>query len=63
MKTFLSALGGLATVGALAAFLYAVALNVHWFVIGIAAACVTVIVGLMFYLGYTFTREVILGGR
>ncbi len=61
MKTFLSILGGLSVVGLFAAFVVGMAISPKVVGLTVAALCVAGCAVAFFYLGYTFTRDVILG--
>lgn len=63
MKRFLSVLGGMLTVTAFSAATLAIAKFPYACGMILVAAFALAIAGVLFYLGYSFTREVILGGR
>lgn len=63
MKTFISCMGGIAAVAAFVAFLYGMAVNPESVGMAIVMLCSVAVILFLFYLGFTFTRDVLLGGR
>lgn len=62
MKTFLSVLGGLTMVGVLAGGIAACIAFPHVVAFTLLGLCLLAMSVMLFYLGYTFVRDVILGG-